>query len=60
MSILHRPAPYKQRWALMRDGDLWQVFADLVSQRGPQSVTITKVQGHATQEMVDEGKVELE
>ena len=29
-SILHRPTPYKQRWAQMKDGDLWEVFADLV------------------------------
>ena len=31
-----------------------------MGQRGPWSVTITKVKGHATQEMVDEGKVEEE
>ena len=28
--------------------------------RGPQTVVITNVKGHATQEMVDEGKVEEE
>ena len=44
----------------MKDGDLWELFAEVVSQRGPWSVTITKVKGHATQEMVDEGKVEEE
>ena len=60
VSILHRPTPYKQKWAQMKDGDLWEVFADIASQRGPWSVTITKVKGHATQEMVDEGKVDEE
>ena len=37
-SRLHRPSPYKQRWALMQDGDLWEVFTNLVKQRGPHSV----------------------
>ena len=59
-SVLHREVPYKQSWALMKDGDLWEVFTDLVKIRGPQTVWITKVKGHATQEMVDEGKVEQE
>ena len=44
----------------MKDGELWEVFADLVRTRGPQTAIITKVKGHATQEMVDEGKVEEE
>ena len=38
--------------------DLWEVFTDLARTRGPQTVTITKVKGQATQEMVDEGEVE--
>ena len=41
----------------MRDGDLWENFADLVKQRGPHTVCITKVKGHATTEMVEEGVV---
>ena len=56
-SRLHRSSPFKQRWALMRDGDLWQVFADVVRQRGPHSVIITKVKGHATDQMVQDGAV---
>ena len=59
-SKLQRNTPYKQRWKLMKDGDLWENFADIVKQRGPHSVWITKVKGHATQEIVDEGKVEEE
>ena len=38
----------------------WEEFTDLVKISGPQTVWITKVKGHATQEMVDEGKAEQE
>ena len=41
----------------MKDGDLWENFAEAVKQRGPFSVWTTKVKGPSTQEMVDEGKV---
>ena len=44
-SKLQRDTPYKQRWKLMKDGDLWETFADIVKQRGPHSVWITKVKG---------------
>ena len=57
-SKLHRQTPYKHKWAQMKDGDLWEHVAELVRERGPESVAITKVKGHATQQMVDEGKVE--
>lgn len=60
VSILHRKTPYKQQWSQMRDGDLWELFANIVEERGPHSVTITKVKGHATKEMVEDGKVEEE
>ena len=35
---LHRTSPFKQRWALVQDGDPWQLFADMVRQRGPWSL----------------------
>ena len=57
-SRLHKASPFKQRWALMQDGDLWQVFADLVRQRGPYSVQLTKVKGHATEGDVCRGVVD--
>ena len=57
-SHLHKESPFKQIWALMKDGDLWQLFTDLVLQRGPETVVITKVKGHATDDMVKEGKVQ--
>ena len=38
-SRLHRPSPFKQRWALMRGGDLCEVFTSLVKQRGLHGTT---------------------
>ena len=43
----------------MKDGDLWEAFTNIVLRRGPETVTLTKVKGHATDEMVAEGKVAL-
>ena len=59
-SILHRPNPTRKTWSQEKDGDLWEVFAKLVRQRGPKSAKITKVKGHATEEMVQQGKVKAE
>ena len=44
----------------IRDGDLWELFEERVKQRGPKSVRTTKVEGRATQEIVNEGKVRAE
>ena len=44
----------------MKDGDLWEMFAKAVDARGPGYTRISKAKGHATQEMVDEGKVQKE
>ena len=44
----------------MKDGDLWEMFAKAVEARGPGCTNISKAMGHATQEMVDEGKVQTE
>ena len=53
-----RKTPFKQPWKLMKDGDLWEMFAKAVEERGPGCTKISKVKGHATQEMVDAGEVE--
>ena len=42
----------------MKDAGPWAFFVEIVRGRGLESVTITKVKGHATQQMVDAGKVE--
>ena len=52
--------PFRQHWALQNDGDLWQQFWRQVQARGPHSIRITKVKGHATEEMVRSGKVREE
>ena len=41
-SSLHKPTPFKERWAMMKNGDLWEVFASIVQRRGPETVTISK------------------
>ena len=42
---------------MIKNGDLWQAFANMVAVRGPQTVAISKVKGHATDEMVRSGDV---
>ena len=42
-SVLHRSTPYKKKWSQIRDGGLWELFEQLIKQRGPRSVRITKV-----------------
>ena len=58
-SALHKPLPFKTRWAMLKNGDLWEVFTNIVRRRGPETIAISKVKGHATDEMVDEGQVRL-
>ncbi len=42
-------------WQLCNDGDLWGLFADLVMQRGPNSIRVTWVKGHSKQTHIDRG-----
>lgn len=58
-SRLHRPRPYKDKWTQTKDGDRWEIFDEVVRGRGPETVKITKVKGHATKEIVEEGKVKV-
>ena len=44
----------------MKNGDLWKFFATSTLSKGPKAVAMSKVKGHATKEMVDEGIVEAE
>ena len=41
----------------MKNGDLWSFFAKSTQARGAQAVRLSKVKGHATQEMVEKGTV---
>ena len=56
-SSLHKQSPFKERWALMKNGDLWQTFTRMVGERGPETIAISKVKGHATDAMVNAGEV---
>ena len=57
---LHRESPFKKRWFLMKDCDLWRKFAESVKAKKPWAVWLTKVKGHATDEQVAEGTVKEE
>ena len=35
-SVLHRPKPTKKLWSQEKDGDLWELFAKLIRQKGSQ------------------------
>ena len=54
---MHRESPWKRPWQLMKDGDLWRSFYQTVASKTPTAVRLTKVKGHATKDMVAEGKV---
>ena len=44
----------------MKDGDLWQGFMKMVKAKGPWTVWLSKVKGHATSEQVESGEVRPE
>ena len=44
----------------MKDGDLWQKLLAAVKEKGPWSVWVTKVKGHATDEDVGQGIAKVE
>ena len=46
----------RKPFPLQRDGDLWQVFAQLVVDRGPNSIAISWRKAHATLHAVVSGK----
>ena len=50
--------PLKRPFSLQGDGDLWECFWKAVMARNPYTIKITKVKGHATDEMVADGRVQ--
>ena len=56
-SHLHRRAPWRQTWQLMKDGDLWDAFGKAADAKNPNAIKLTKVKGHATWQMVKDGTV---
>ena len=59
MHINHHTLP-KRPWALQKDGDLWKLYYQHVHAKGTIAINLSKVKGHATQQMVDDGTVLLE
>ena len=60
VSPYHRESPWKRCWKLMKDGDLWGSFQKAVAAKNPEAVKLTKVKGHATSEMVQQGAVRFD
>ena len=50
----------KKPWNILTDGDLWKWFAEVVEAKGAEAIRLTKMKGHATDQMVQEGKVKQE
>ena len=55
-----QPSASKKPWQLVHNGDLWIQVEKHVKAKNLVAVTFTKQKGHATQQMVDEGKVKEE
>ena len=53
----HSISRSKRPWSLVKNGDLQQSIEEGVIQKGEGSLKASKVKGHATEEMVEEGKV---
>jgi hypothetical protein len=51
-----RRNPCKRPWSMQPDGDLWQQFWQAILTRGPATIRITKVKGHATDQDIKDGK----
>ena len=47
----------KRPWALHKDGDLWGTYHDHVKAKGVHAIKISKVKGHATQDMIEDKTV---
>jgi hypothetical protein len=58
--LAHQGLGPKRPFELQTDGDIWSTFWETVHQKGPSSIKISKVKGHATDEEVREGKVKAE
>ena len=58
VNILARKSPLKKPWAMQADGDLWSQYWAILIRKSPWAVRHSKVKGHATKKMVEEGKVE--
>ena len=53
----HSVSKSKRPWSLVKNGDLNQSIEEGVIQKGTGNLKASKVKGHATEEMVEQGKV---
>ena len=60
ISHLHRENPWTRPFNYMANGDLWQHFMKMIKAKGHRVVRTTKVKGHATEAMIEEGLVRKE
>ena len=47
----------RKPWALQPDGDMWQQYFRFAKAKRVEAIAITKVKGHATEKMVEQGLV---
>ncbi len=46
----------KKPWQIQQDGDLRQIMENVIKEKGPKSIKVTWVKGHATEQHLLEGK----
>ena len=50
--LINQDKKPKKPWALQTDGDLWKIYRQHAKAKGVNSIKLSKVKGHATDEMV--------
>jgi hypothetical protein len=48
--------PERKHWAMQRDGDVWAAIWNVMLAKGPSTIRVSKVKGHATERDVAEGR----
>ena len=49
LNMIENKQTPKRPWSTQKDGDLWHTFCDMAKQKGPESIRISMVRGHATE-----------
>ena len=52
-TAIAKKKPLKKAFSLQTDGDLWQRFWEVINSRGPDSIAVSEVKGHSTDQMVE-------
>ena len=50
---------YKKDWLKQPDGDLWKMLWRAIVAKNPHAIAVTKVKGHATEAMIQDGSVRV-